>query len=57
MKEIILKYALQNAIKYEGEANAGALVGRIVQEKPEYKNRIKELSKEISVIVSEVNKM
>lgn len=57
MKDIILKYALQNAIKYEGKASSGAIVGRIIQEKPEYKNRVKELSKEIQAIVSEVNKM
>lgn len=57
MKDIILKYALHNAVRYDGKANAGALVGRIIQEKPEYKNKVKELSKEIAVIVSEVNKM
>lgn len=55
MKDLILKYALQNAIKYNGKANSGALIGRIIQEKPELKHRLKELSKDINETVKEVN--
>lgn len=57
MKEIIRKYALQNAIKYNGKANPGNLVGKLMQEDPTVKDRMKELMPEINKIVAEVNKM
>lgn len=57
MKDLIYKYALQNAIKYEGKANPGALIGRIIAEDPSAKEDMKTLAKEIAEIVKQVNKM
>ena len=58
MKEdLILKYALQNAVKFKGKANSGAVIGKILQEQPGLKSKIKELSKKISIIVKEVNSL
>jgi len=56
-KQIILKYALQNAVRYSGKANAGAVMGKVLAENPNLRNKTKELSKEIKAIIKEVNKL
>lgn len=56
-KEDIKNWALQNAIKYNGKANQGAVIGKLLAEHPELKKELKELNKEISKIISEVNKL
>ncbi|MDP6642147.1 MAG: glutamate--tRNA ligase [Candidatus Nanoarchaeia archaeon] len=55
MNNIILKYALQNAIRYNGEASVGSVIGKVFSE-------IKDLDKkkvalETKKIVDEVNKL
>jgi glutamyl-tRNA synthetase len=58
MKEdIILKYALQNAVKFKGKASPGAVIGKILQENTKLKSKIKELSKKINEVVKEVNSL
>jgi len=58
MKEdIILKYTLQNAVKFKGKANPGAVLGKILQENPKLKAKIRELTKKISEVVSKVNQL
>ncbi|MBL7054407.1 glutamate--tRNA ligase [Candidatus Woesearchaeota archaeon] len=56
-QQIILKYALQNAVRYDGNANPGAIIGKVLAENPELRSKVKELSKEIKTIVKEVNKL
>jgi len=55
MKEIILKYALANAVQFNGKANENAVLGKVLAERPEYKKEIKKLKLEIKKIVKEVN--
>ncbi len=55
MEELILKYALQNAIRFNGKANPGAVIGKIFAEKPESKGP--ELAKKVSEIIKKVNSM
>ncbi len=55
LRELIHKSALLNAVKHEGKAQAGPVVGKILGEKPEYRNNVKELSAVINEIVKEVN--
>jgi len=57
MKGLILKYALQNAVKYKGKANIGAVIGKVLAENPELKKDTKKLSQEIKKIVDEVNSL
>ena len=57
MDDLILRYTLENALKYNGKANTGAVIGKILQEKPELKSNIQELSKRIQDIVKKVNSM
>ena len=55
MKDLILKYALQNAVKYNGEANIGAVMGKVLAENPGLRNDTKSLAKEIKKVVDKVN--
>ncbi|MBI2656545.1 glutamate--tRNA ligase [Candidatus Woesearchaeota archaeon] len=55
LKITIRKYALQNAIKYKGKANQGAVTGKVLAENPGLREKAQEISREISKIVKEVN--
>jgi len=57
LKTIIRKYALQNAVKYNGKANIGAIVGKVLAENPKLKSDIKNISKEIRKTVGEINSL
>ena len=54
---LIRKWALQNAVKYGGKANPGAIIGKLLAEHPELKNEMKTLSQDIQKIVKEVNSL
>ncbi len=56
-KELILKYALQNAVFYNGKANAGAVMGKILAEQPSLKPKASELGKDVAAVVKDVNKL
>lgn len=57
MKIEIEKYALHNAVKYGGKANAGAVIGKLLSEKPELKDKMKDVAKEVAFVIKEVNAM
>jgi len=57
LKEFIRKSALLNAVKHDGNAQVGAVVGKIIGEKAEYRTRVKELSAVIDKIVQEINRL
>ncbi|MFH1052893.1 MAG: glutamate--tRNA ligase [Candidatus Woesearchaeota archaeon] len=56
-KELIRKYALQNAVKFKGKANQGAVIGKVLSEKPGLKDQLKDLIPSIQNIIKEVNKL
>lgn len=56
-KKIITKYVLQNAVKFNGNANSGAIISKVIGEEPELKDKAKELMKEINNIVKEINSL
>lgn len=56
LEQIILKYALANAVKFGGKANQKAVMGKIIAENPDLKSQIKEVGKLASQIVEDVNK-
>jgi len=56
LNNMIKKYCLQNAILHRGKASSGAIIGKLLAEKPGLKPKIKELMKEIEKTVSEVYK-
>lgn len=55
IKEAILKYALQNAVRFGGKANAGAVIGKLLSEDSKLKARIKEIAKDVQKAIKEVN--
>jgi glutamyl-tRNA synthetase len=55
MDKIIRKYALQNSVKFNGKANPGAVIGKIIGEKPELKKDIKEIAKKVNDILKEIS--
>jgi len=56
MEALIKKYALQNAIKF-GNANPGAVIGKLLGEKPELKGKIKEIAKKTNEIIQEISQL
>ncbi len=57
LREIILKYALQNAILHNGKANYKAVMGKIMAENPALRSRAKELIGEVKKIVEGINSL
>ncbi|MEM5790669.1 MAG: glutamate--tRNA ligase [Candidatus Aenigmatarchaeota archaeon] len=57
MRESILKHTLINAIQHEGKADFQAVLGKIIAEKPELKESIKDIAKEVKKIVEEINNL
>ncbi len=57
LKSAITKYALQNAVKYKGKANPGAVIGKVFAENPELKNNAKDISKEVIKIIKEISSL
>jgi glutamyl-tRNA synthetase len=56
-KDKIRKYALQNAVKFNGKANQGAVIGKLLAEDPKLKSKIKEISKDIQAVIKEISKL
>src|SRR3972149_9130505 len=56
-EDIILKHALLNAAEHEGKANANAVLGKVIAEIPEIKNKISEIINIIHATVEEVNSL
>ena len=57
LKELIRKAALSNAVKHDGKAQVGSVVGKILGEKPEYRDKATELSALIGTIIKEINRL
>ncbi|HII06914.1 MAG TPA: glutamate--tRNA ligase [Methanotrichaceae archaeon] len=54
IREIIEKYALQNAVKYRAAPQVGAVMGKLMGEHPELRSRAKEVSLLVASVLSEV---
>ena len=57
LEKSIEKYALLNAVKYEGKANPGAVIGSVIKENPKAKDNMKELSQKVQEIIKKINSM
>jgi glutamyl-tRNA synthetase len=57
LREIVQKIALLNAVKHEGMAQANAIIGKLLGERPELRGKAKEVSPIIDDVVQEVNKL
>jgi glutamyl-tRNA synthetase len=56
IEKSILKYALENAVKFEGKAQAGAIIGKLLAEDPSIRTKMGEISKLISKVILDLNK-
>lgn len=57
LEKLILKYALQNAILYNGKANLGAVIGKVLAENPSLKKKIQEIKRHTKAVVNDVNSL
>jgi len=57
IRDIIRKYALQNAVFFKGTANPKSVVGKVLGECPEFRSRSAELIQIADEIVADVNKI
>lgn len=60
MEELQLKikeYALENAIKFNGKAGQGAVIGKLMASNPDLKQQMKEVAPLIGKTIAEVNKL
>lgn len=54
-REFIRKLALLNAIRHDGNAQTGPVIGKLLGEKPELRTRVKEVVCLVNEVVQEVN--
>jgi glutamyl-tRNA synthetase (EC 6.1.1.17) len=57
IEEVVLKYALANAVKYGGKADVKAVMSKIMAEMPELRQRAKEVKQLVEKVVEQVNAM
>ncbi|MGQ9565921.1 MAG: glutamate--tRNA ligase [Candidatus Bathyarchaeales archaeon] len=55
IREIIRKLALINAVGYNGKAQAGPVMGKLLAEHPQLKTQVKEIGPLIAEVIKEVN--
>ncbi len=55
--EIVRKYALQNALEYDGKGKPGSVMGRIMSERKDLRHKAKELKKFVENEVFDANKL
>ena len=52
---LLRKYALQNALEYDGQGQVGSVMGRVMGENPDLRSQAKQLTAFISSQVQEAN--
>ncbi|WP_461864256.1 glutamate--tRNA ligase [Thermococcus sp.] len=57
VEEVILKYALINALQHNGRANSKAVIGKVLGENPELRPKAREIIPLVNEIVNQVNSM
>jgi len=55
LDELVFKYALQNAVNYDGKASSGSVIGKVLAERPDLKSKAKEINKIVIRIIQEIN--
>lgn len=57
LEDVVLKYALINAVKYGGKADPKAVMSKIMAERPDLRSRAREVKALVESIVEKVNSM
>ena len=57
LKDKIRNYALQNAIKFDGKANPGAVIGKLLADDQALKSKIKTIARDVQKIIGEIGSL
>ncbi|MBS7287942.1 MAG: glutamate--tRNA ligase [Candidatus Freyarchaeota archaeon] len=57
LRKTLLRHVLANAVKYGGKADAKAVMGKVLSELPELRQRVREVLRAVEEVVEEVNAM
>ncbi|MCU0852313.1 MAG: glutamate--tRNA ligase, partial [Thermoplasmata archaeon] len=57
IEPVIRKYALQNAVQFEGKATLGSVMGKVMAEHPELRKSAKEVTSLAKSVIDEINRM
>ena len=57
LREFIRKLALLNAVRHDGKAQTGSVIGKLLAEKPELRSKAKEFARLVGEVVQEVNSL
>ncbi len=57
IERLAKKYALQNALQHDGKANSKAVIGKILAERKDLKNKIKSVMEIVERVVKEINNL
>jgi len=57
LEALVRKYALQNAVSFDGKATIGSVMGKVMAENAELRARAKEVTSIAKEVISEVNTM
>ena len=57
LETLIYKYALQNAVRYNGKASEGAVTSKVFAERPDLRPKAREIVELVKKVVSKVNSM
>lgn len=57
IEELARKYAIQNAVKFNGKASIKAVVGKIMAEREELREKVREAFSIVEMIVKEINQI
>ncbi|UCH89716.1 MAG: glutamate--tRNA ligase [Thermoplasmata archaeon] len=55
LEKLLKKFALHNALKYDGKANSKAVLGKVLAEQPDLRKNIDDLRTKITEIVDEIS--
>ncbi|OKY77126.1 MAG: Glutamyl-/glutaminyl-tRNA synthetase [Candidatus Methanohalarchaeum thermophilum] len=55
IKDEIKKFTLHNAVKYDGEAEIGAVMSKVMGENPEYRKKANEVKELVKKTIEEIN--
>ena len=57
IEAIVRKYALQNAVQYNGKATVGAVLGKVMAENPDFRPKAKEITAIAKTVIDSVNSL
>ncbi len=55
LERLIRKYSLANAVKYEGKADANAVIGKLFAERPDLRRQARDIIDQVKEIIGQVN--